>query len=105
MCQPIFRKSSAGSIREGLSAWRAIGASETVLEWIIIGVIIPFRTEPEIFHFRNRHFTAREALFVDKEISELLKSGAIVHCDNKPCGVSSLNVVPKRGESIDLLWT
>jgi len=103
MCRPHFRKFAAGGLKSGLHTWRRIGASETVLNWIEHGVTIPFTSEPDTFEYNNRKFSAREALFIDKELSELLKTGAVKCADQQPHCVSPLNVVPKKGGKLRLI--
>ena len=85
-----------------LNEWEAISASPTVLNWIKNGVEIPFQQEPLPFEYKNRHFNKKEQLFLQSEISRLLKSG-VIERDDKVCHISPINCVPKRNNKFRLV--
>ena len=39
-----------------INEWRAIGASETVIKWLVDGIKIYFINNPETFQFNNKQF-------------------------------------------------
>ena len=79
--------------------WNEIGASKTVINWIENGVLLPFTKLPEPSELPNRKFNARQAAFLDNELKNLVNSGIIKKCYEKPIVVSPLNVVPKKGKN------
>ena len=80
-------------------AWAAIGASETVLNWVSEGVPIPFVSQPEPRVFLNPEFSGAEKAFLDLEISALEARGVVQRVSQTPHCVSPLKVVPKtRGK-------
>ncbi len=81
-----------------LSKWREIGASETVINWIANGVLLPFSSTgpPPSFEFSNRKLNKEQVRFVDCELKKLVNSGVIKKCVQKP-HISPINVVPKKG--------
>jgi hypothetical protein len=86
-----------------ISAWRDIGAPETVLRWISEGVELPFNAEPEPFEIPNRPLSLKHKHFVDKEISKLVLSGVNEHVTERPHCVSPLGVVPKKSGKLRLI--
>ena len=61
-------------------AWRAIGANETILEWLASGIKFDFITEPPQFKLPNKQFTNSETLFLREEIQRLLDKKFIKQC-------------------------
>lgn len=86
-----------------ISAWRDIGAPETVLRWISDGVELPFSAEPEPFEISNRPLSFEYKQFVDSEISKLVLSGVIEHVQQRPHCVSPLGVIPKKNGKLRLI--
>ena len=83
------------------SYWDGKINNKTVLNWIKEGVPAIFTNEPEPFVCGNRKFNVSEALFLDSEVSRLLKEGYISHCntlDDRKF-ISAINVVPKKGKN------
>lgn len=93
----------AGNFRLCYDEWCAIGANSSVLEWIKDGVKIPWSQTPQSFVLPNRQFSIAEELFLDKEISALLQSGAITECKERPLCVSPIGCVPKKNKSFRLV--
>ena len=93
MDRPLFR---SGNISSCLAAWRSIGASSTVCDWVENGVPVPLSHEPTPFVCHNRKFSAEECKWINSEIKQLLNSGAIDKCSFVPEFVSRINVVPKK---------
>lgn len=87
---------TAGTLSSHLSAWRNIGASETLLQWIEYGVPIPFKHTPPVLAKANFNLSAEQEAFVDAEIKELVLSGVLRQSANKPHCVSPINCVPKK---------
>ena len=56
-------------------AWRRIGASDTVVDWVTNGVQMCFNSEPEPYVCKkNTAFTGAESEFVSAEIDKLLNT-------------------------------
>lgn len=85
------------------TAWREIGASETLLDWVKNGVPIPFNSQPSPFEIKNRLFTLKETCFINDEIKRLLNLGYISVSLTKPRCVSNINVVPKKNNKFRLI--
>lgn len=86
--------------------WCKITENDTVLDWITHGIQIPFIDRANFsFDIPNRKFNVRECAFIDKEIKELLISGAIRKCRTGeiPVCVSPLNCVPKKNSKLRLV--
>lgn len=80
-----------------VEAWRKIGASDTVLDWIENGVRVKFIKAPHATCLSNRVQGITNELFVDAEISRLGQEGAIKECVGwKPQCVLPITVVPKK---------
>ena len=78
-------------------AWRRIGASDRVLQWIDEGVPLEFSQEPAACFLQNRISGDNQVRFVNEEVNRLLNINAIrevsrneVHC------VLPLRCVPKK---------
>ena len=63
-------------------AWKNIGASDAVLDWIVNGIKIEFLKTPSPFKLNNKQFSNEENNFVKEEIKRLLDAGYIKHCEN-----------------------
>lgn len=98
--------------RQHLAAWKEIGAPERVLEWIESGYPIPWRdgqapaaqpAPPD-----NPTLSAKESAFVDEEVSQLLRLGAIERTTPEQVRyLSPLKVTPKKNNKLRLvlnLW-
>ena len=77
------------------AAWKKIGASDTVLNWIVNGIKFEFLKTPNSFNFKNKQFTVDENNFVREEIKRLLDAGYIKHCENDSY-ISGLTCAPKK---------
>lgn len=86
-----------------IQAWREIGASDIVLDWIANGVPINFTKLPDPIHQVNRVKGIHNELFVDAEIKRLLQQGAIEKTENAPRCVLPLKVVPKKNNKKRLI--
>jgi hypothetical protein len=62
------------------NAWKRIGASTTVLQWISEGIQIQFVVQPGGFFLPNHVVSKDHVKFVDSEIKELLNADAIAPC-------------------------
>ena len=72
----------AGNIKSHIDEWVALGTTPiTVQNWIREGISIPFLETPEPFTQANPAFTATQSDFITQEITQLVKSGAVVKCD------------------------
>ena len=85
------------------AAWRRIGASDTVLDWVTNGIKIPFHRVPEPAVLSNPSFSNAEKLFICAEIDKLLASGVIERVDEIPRCVSPLKVVSKKNGNFRLI--
>lgn len=85
--------------------WKEIISNRTVVDWIENGVSIPFISgaPQESVYLRNRHFSAKETVFIRSEIKQLCEQKVIVKCSNVPFWVSPINVVPKSDDSYRLI--
>ena len=92
-----------GSLSKHYNDWVNIGASPKVLKWIQDGVELPFIKTQERFLFNNHKLSAREEKFIDSEISDLEKSGAISRVDYIPHCVSPIGCVAKKGNKLRLI--
>ena len=88
----------SGNLSNCFGECREIGASPTVVNWLDQGVRIPFNKIPPKFELVNHKFIEEH-----NEIRDLLKSGAIARCINKPHCFSSIGVVPKQNNKFSLL--
>ena len=93
----------AANFRNKLSKWIDIGANAQVIEWIEHGVSIPWQDQPSDFELENKHFSTKESQFIDREISDLICSGAIRKCETKPKCVSPIGCVPKKHNKFRLI--
>ena len=78
-----------------LHAWRAIGANETILEWLASGIKFNFINNPPQFKLPNKQFTNSETLFLREEIKRLLDKHFIKQCYTEEY-VSPLSCVSKK---------
>lgn len=76
-------------------AWKNIGASDAVLDWIVNGIKIEFLKTPSPFKLNNKQFSNEENSFVKEEIKRLLDAGYIKHCENDSF-ISGLSCAPKK---------
>ena len=75
-----------GRLRENITLWRSIGASQWLLNELCEG--LPFVVLPVNKYFSNHKSASCHAEFVSAEISKLLASGAIVEvlsADRRVC--------------------
>lgn len=86
----------AGSIHDHLDAWEALEPSDMVLDTIRFGYTIPFVTAPEQpTHLGNRASALANSEFVNSEILDLLKTGAVARVPSRL--VQSTHVHPLSG--------
>ena len=95
----------AGNLSNCLSAreWREIGTSPTVVNRFDQSVRIHFTNILPKFEFVNHKFTEKHTHFITNGIRDLLKSGAIERCVDKPHHLSLIGVVPKRNNKFCLI--
>ncbi len=88
-----------------IEAWRQIGTSPVVLNWIKQGVNIPLHNIPEPFDIPNPAFNEKESAFIDSEIYDLLTDGVIQQCvyNEQPKYVSPIGCVPKKNGKLRLI--
>lgn len=87
---------AATNLSTHLSAWKDIGASETVLDWVEHGVPIPFTNEPPQIFRRNPACSETQRAFIDAELAALVKSGVLLATDSAPHCVSPIHCVPRK---------
>lgn len=90
-----------------LRAWRAIGVSDYIMNWLENGYPLEgVEALPSSFHRNSRQLQRpRENAFVRAEIQNLLSTGAIRIAPQRPKIVCSLFCVPKKtGEKLRLIW-
>ena len=93
----------AGSLKHYLNHWHYINTPTTVYNWINNGVDLQFTSTPTPFEMNNHMLTYKQSQFVDQEISELLKIGAIEICKKRPKFISSIGCVPKKGGKLRMI--
>jgi hypothetical protein len=86
-----------------LDAWRRIGASDTLLNWLDVGVpFIPLKNiTPPPFYIPSPKFSQPQTDFIRSEIATLLQKGYIEPTDNPYC-VSPLKCVSKKNGKLRL---
>ena len=88
------------TLADHITAWKRIGASDIIQQWILNGVVIPFSSVPETFVGDNRIKNSNEKDFVDSEVQRLLTLGYIEPSDIRPVCVNPLScVIKKRGST------
>ena len=87
-----------------LNAWKHIGASSTVLEWVKNGVPLEFKVKPLPCKLHNVVQGHKQHEFVSKEVRDLLSNGAIqeVNEDQVYCCLP-LKCVPKKRNKLRLV--
>ena len=93
----------AGSLKHYLNHWHYINTPTTVYNWINNGEDLQFTSTPTPFEMNNHMLTYKQSQFVDQEISELLKIGAIELCKKRPKFISSIGCVPKKGGKLRMI--
>ena len=79
-----------------IDAWRKINALQMKCDWVQNGVPIVFNQEPPRCRLQNQKFKQHEALFINQEVSCLIRTGAIQrYSEVEPHCVLPLHVVPK----------
>lgn len=78
-----------GRLRVNLKFWQDIGASKWIIDIISLGYCLPFVQEPDKKIFKNHGSALRDTDFVSKEISKLLKSGALLEVNESDLTVCS----------------
>lgn len=81
-----------------VDAYKRIGASPKIIEWLSKGIPIPFASTPPEFHENNYIFTQEHEKFVDSEIQKLLLAGTIRKVNYIPRCVHPLKCVPKKNK-------
>ena len=98
-----------GRLRANLKFWQDIGASKWIIDIISLGYCLPFVQEPDKNIFKNHASALRDSDFVSKEISKLLKSGALLEVNESdwtvcsPLGVTR-NACGKQRLILDLRY-
>ena len=85
------------------SAWSTFETPLPVIDWINSGVRLHFSKDPEGFVLPNHLLSAKQEAFVDREIHDLLTSGAIEECLGQPHCVSPIGCVPKKNKKFRLI--
>ena len=67
--------------------WPDIGASQWIIDILLLGYCLPFVHEPNIKFFKNHASALRNADFVSQEIAKLVKSGAQVEVNESDLSV------------------
>ena len=84
-----------------LIAWKYIGASDTVLQWLSEGVKFQFLRSPLPFHKHNRQLSPCASTFLKSEINRLLEKNFITRSNSS--FISPLSCVPKRSGGFRLI--
>lgn len=84
-------------------SWRQIGASETVLDWIVNGVPCSFNKEPEPCIFENPAFGEAENKFLVQELALLESKNMVQKVSEIPHCVSPLKVIRKKNKKYRLI--
>ena len=87
--------SVVGRLREHISFWESIGASDYILDVIRRGYVIPLKGEIETALYRNNKSSREEPSFVQSAIDDLLATGAIRESATPPFVVNPLTVASK----------
>ena len=83
-----------GRLRMNLKFWQDIGASQWIIDILLLGYCLPFLYEPNKKFFKNHASALRNADFVSQEIAKLVKSGALIKVNESDlCVCSPLGVV------------
>ena len=93
----------ARSLAPCIADWISIGASDTIIDWIVNGVPVSFSEAPPSFELPNYKLSDTQVRFIDGELQALLSSGAVVKAVTKPLCVSPLGVVPKKQNKLRLI--
>ena len=93
----------AGNVRNHSNAWSTIETPLPVIDWINSGVRLHFSKDPEGFVLPNHLLSAKQEAFVDREIHDLLTSGAIEECLGQPHCLSPIGCVPKKNKKFRLI--
>ena len=93
----------AGSLERNIGEWSKIGANADILEWIQNGVKLPFSSTPSSYEFKNHAFNVDQSVFIDRELSSLLKAKVVSRVENKPLCVNALGCVPKKNNKLRLI--
>lgn len=93
------------NVQSSIANWHKIGPPSFVLRWISNGITLEFLEPPPPLHLLNPTFTKRESDFIDQEISDLKRSGAIRQCPpgDIPYCVSPIKTVAKKGNKLRLI--
>lgn len=68
-------------LKRNVNNWRAIGCSETIIDWINYGVPLCFESTPDAYiQGNNDNMSIDDVTFVDEQISVLESQGAIRRC-------------------------
>ena len=81
-----------GRLKENISFWKYINASDFVIDIIENGYRIPFYSSPQITDRRNNRSAISNGDFVESAIRDLVLKGLVVVCEKKPTVVSPLSV-------------
>ena len=81
-----------GKMKETVSFWRTIGASQKVIDIIEYGYKIPFIDTPKRVQFCNSKTATENVDFVCSSINNLLKTGSAVETRVAPEVISPLSV-------------
>lgn len=86
----------AGNLPKHVDKWKAIGASDFVLQCITEGVRFKFKCDPPSFSHENHKLSFTQARFIDSEIRDLVFSGALQKVNYIPNCVSPVGCVKKK---------
>lgn len=79
-------------LKNSISFWQNIGTSEFILDVIQNGYKVPLLSQPNNVFLKNNKSALQHSVFVDKAISELVKSGLVKEVSDKPHVVNPLSV-------------
>lgn len=83
-------------LKQNLTFWKDIHASNTILSWLDEGITIPFHSFPPETDLTNSKLSQQQSDFIDTELAKLYSIGAIEKCSKKPYFISPIGAVPKK---------
>ena len=94
---------SASKYQLNATAYTRIGAPQTVINWILNGIKVPFSDIPNKCFYSNRVNTRKQYKFVNSEIKKLVKNGTIQEVDTKPHCILAIQCAPKKNGKLRLV--
>ena len=90
------KDNTKGRLKQAISYWEYVEASDFILSTISEGYKIPFYSKPTPCHLKNNTSANDDHEFVSKELLKLLESGKIKKLTYKPTHVNPLSVATRN---------